>query len=182
MTTEEMLIRNIRMLKSGKFGYNSYPEIKKMRIQNTEEQLENFRKNRRRNPSIFSILESQHEYTSMPDDILVIRMKIKENSNMTKEQALIGYIKFMSGSTLPESKRKAYVRDARGKLNNLLENKMSDTDRYDALEKEFQEIRQTFAAGEMPPTAESFNERYGRFCDIGRELTTLWEDPEDIFA
>ncbi len=100
---------------------------------------------------------------------------------MTKEQALVGYIKFMGGSTLPESNRDKYVRDARSKLNNLRENKMSDNDRYNTLEKEYQEIRQALI-NEKPDTAKGFNEVYGRFCDIGRELTTLWEEPEDIFA
>lgn len=100
---------------------------------------------------------------------------------MTKEQALVDYIKFMKGSTLPERKRDAYAKDARVKLNNLRENKLSDNDKYNALEKEYQEIRQRLVV-EKPKTALEFNLIHGRFCDIGRLLTSLWEEPEDIFA
>ena len=100
---------------------------------------------------------------------------------MTKEQALVDYIKFMGRSTLPESKRDAYVKDARSKLNYLRENKLSDNDKYNALEKEYQEIRQGFVV-EKPETVIEFNLIIRRFREVGEELTTLWEETEDIFA
>ena len=100
---------------------------------------------------------------------------------MTKEQALIGYIKFMVGSTLPQRKRDEYAKDARVKLNNLRENKLSDNDKYNALEKEYQEIRQGLVV-EKPDNVLEFNLICRKFREVGEELTSLWEEPEDIFA
>ena len=106
----------------------------------------------------------------------------KQEFTMTKEQALVEYIDFMRfRSTLPQTTRDKYVKDARTKLNNLRENKLSDPDRYNLLVSEHQDIRNSLA-NNKPADVKDFNEVYGRFSDIGIELTSLWEEIEDIFA
>lgn len=108
---------------------------------------------------------------------------MNDDKPITKEQSLLNYISFMSGASESEfSNKKKYLKDARGKLNILRENKSSDPDRYNALEKEKSDIIISLRDNK-PKNDEEFNETYGRFIAIGKELTEeLWEEVEDIFS
>ena len=100
--------------------------------------------------------------------------------DMTKEQALIRYIKHMNKGMFgyDEKSRAYYVGIAREKLKNLRFNKQSDPDRYNALETEREGIRQNFL-GEGYPHQADFNKLYERFDAIDNELTARWQVKTD---
>lgn len=105
-------------------------------------------------------------------------------SEMTKEEALENYIKNMGAGRYGYSKERIaqYISSAKQGLTNLRANKLFDPERYNALETERAGIYSKFLGNtdEGENLGDIINTLYARFEEIGDELTTLWEQDEDL--
>ena len=138
------------------------------------------------NGSIRLASRKSNNYVVMTSQILNLEIiycpkPYKAEYYMKKEAALKKYINHMQTGMLGCNldTRRHYISWARGLISNLRRNKKYDPERFEALEKRREEVRQVFLGQEIS-LRKSWEEYYDEFEKIDDELTSPWNEDSTL--